>query len=773
VISVRRIVVAAVFLASAWPFPESLGQEALALANAQFRDTYRPWLEKYCGECHFGATVKAGVILEADATVEAILLHSETWNAVRRALSEHEMPPDESPQPDAASREAMVGWLNHVLETLYCSARPNAGAVTIRRLNRNEYRNTVRDFVGVDYEPAREFPGDDTGYGFDNIGDVLSLPPILLEKYLAAAEQIAQRAIIDPAALRTDRTYLGSDFDTCRGSYIGATAMVVAENGAIGTKTELAAPGRYSIEVTATGHQAGDEPVRFGVLVDGRTVETFEIASASPKTETKSLEVDLPAGEVTLGIQFLNDFLDRDDPRPVGNDRNLVVESARIRGPAAIPPEALPQSHRKLVTVNPDEQTSQLGAARIMIPQWLAQGFRRPPTEDETNRLVEFFRMAQADGHSFEQSLRLVLQAILVSPHFLFRVEEPIPEDGTARSLTDYELATALSYFLWGTMPDAALFAAAAEGRLANESEYRRQIERMLADPKATNLVENFAVQWLQLRQLDQATPSAGAFPEFSEELRESMRRETLLFVGRVIRGNESILRLLNSRESFLDERLAAHYGVEGVAGTEFRSVDMSPVRRGGLLTQASILTLSSYPARTSPVKRGKWIMENLLGEMPPPPDPMAMPLDEQRELTGTLRQRMEQHRKNPACASCHERMDALGFALENYDAIGRWRELDAREPIDATAAFPDGTTFRGADELQQLLSGPESKAFLHCFAEKLLIFALGRGLEYEDQCAVDEILRQAGEQEFRANAIITGIALSQPFRQRQRRGGN
>jgi hypothetical protein len=317
------------------------------------------------------------------------------------------------------------------------------------------------------------------------------------------------------------------------------------------------------------------------------------------------------------------------------------------------------------------------------------------------------------------------------------------------------------------------LFRLAIKKQLSDPKIYREQIARMLQDPKAENLVDNFAAQWLQLRLLNEATPNADLFPSFNEELRADMARETLLNVRRVILGNESILRLLDDTHTHLNQRIAEHYGVPGVTGNDFRRVDVGQHHRGGLLTQASILTLSSYPARTSPVKRGKWIMENLLGETPPPPDPNAMPLDEQRELVGTLRQRMEQHRKDPNCAACHARMDPLGFALENYDPIGRWREQDEGQAIDSSASFPDGVAVSGARELQQMLSGTDKQAFVRCFTEKLMTFALGRGLNYQDKCVVDGILQRTSADDFRVHSIVQAVAESDVFKKRQRRGAD
>ncbi len=746
-------------------------QEPLQIANQEFSATHQPIIKKFCGECHFGEAVKAGVNLELDSNVEAILRRQETWESVLRVLAEEEMPPEDSPQPSIDERAELRKWLDYVLHTLRCSARINPGAASLRRLNRTEYRNTIRDFTGVDYEPANQFPGDDVGYGFDNIGDVLSLPPILLEKYIAAAEQISAKAIVDTVSLNTDRVFQGGDLDACKGAYTGANVMTITENGTVSTVTPVLATGRYKITVSAMGHQAGDEPARMQIIVNGKSIDDFDVKSQYPDAEAKSIEVDLAVGDVSLGVAFINDFLDRNDTRATGNDRNLIVETIRVVGPIEIQPESLPEFHRRWIHARPDKETSQTALARKVIPQWLRLAFRRTPTDAETNRFVQLAESALADDSNLEKSMRLVLQAILMSPNFLYKVEQPLPSDGTERSLNDFELATSLSYFLWSTMPDEELLDLAAESRLRDPAVYREQVHRMLRDTKSVNLVENFAAQWLQLRQLDLANPNPEKFPLFDDSLRADMMRETKLFLNRVFRDNESILRLLDDKFSFLNERMADYYGVPGVEGKEFRRVNVSAQNRVGILTHASILTLSSYPARTSPVKRGKWIMENLLGQIPPPPDPAAMPLDEQHELVGTLRQRMEQHRRNPNCASCHERMDPLGFALENFDAIGRWRDEDEGMPIDASASFPDGTKFNGAGELQQMLAGSELQTFLRCFVEKLMTFALGRGLEYEDECVVDAVLQSAAKDDYKVQAIIVAIVESEPFRKRQSRG--
>ncbi len=705
--------------------------------------------------------------LEADVSVEGILNHRDTWSTVARALARHDMPPPDAAPLDDGKRKEFVDFLNRLLNELSCSSEIHPGAVTIRRLNHTEYRNTVRDLFGVDYAAADAFPGDDVGYGFDNIGDVLALPPILLERYFKAAEEISSQAITNLQSIHMDKMLSGLDLPEVKGLRQAIDSMIFYQNASSSLSLDFPAAGQYTIGIWAAGQQAGDEPVKMKVLIDDHAVQQFDIE----KPKQVSVDVDFEPGTHKIGCEFINDYFDKAHPAALNNDRNLIVQLIHVSGPNSISAQDLSASEQRLMFVKPGDGLSNEQAARKLIERWALWAFRRPPREEEIDQLLKLFGEAAQNDESFEGCMQIVLQAILVSPNFLYKVELPLPADGSRRALNDWELASALSYFLWSSAPDDALLEAARSGALSTADGYRQQIERMLDDPKAQNLVDNFAIQWLQLRRLDRAAPNPEKFPNFDDPLRHDMLTETQLTVQHVIETNAPITQLLDSKVSFVNGRLAKLYGIPGVDGDDFRQVDVASEHRGGLLTQASVLTATSNPSRTSPVKRGKWIMENLLGQTPPPPDPAAMPLDQQHELTGTLRERMEQHRRNPSCASCHARMDPLGFALEHYDAIGRWRDKDDGQPVDSSAKLPNGTEFDGAAELQQLLSGAMSRQFVRCFIERLMTFALGRGLDYRDHCVVDQILADVAQDDNRFRSIVLAICNSEPFRFRQKTG--
>jgi len=606
-----------------------------------FDSKLRPFLQRYCLDCHSGPDAEGSVQLDRHAKRQSVLEDRKTWERVLAMLRGRKMPPDGSPRPNNGEYDAVVAWIQGVFRESDLAAPPDPGRVTIRRLNRAEYANTVRDLLGIDFNPAADFPSDEVGYGFDNIGDVLTLPPLLMEKYLAAAEQIAARAIVD----------------------------------------------------------------------------------------TKS----------------------------------------------GVKPANLPEPHRRIFFVAPGENLSPEEAAEKILRRLATRAYRRPVSDQEIARLVKLAASARARGEGFEASIRLALQAILVSPHFLFRVELDPEPNGAApiRALNEYELASRLSYFLWSSMPDEELFALASRGTLREGLD--GQVRRMLADAKVKALVENFAGQWLQLRNLDQASPDKVQFPDFDEALRRAMRTESELFFAAVVREDRSVLELLDADYTFVNARLARHYGLKGVEGDDFRRVSLTAAgeegarARGGVLTQAAVLTVTSNPTRTSPVKRGKWVLENILGAPPPDPPPNVPMLrdDAQAVAGGTLRQRMEQHRKDPNCAVCHKEMDALGFALENFDAVGAWRTKDGDFPIDAAAELPDGRSFNGPRELKAMLR--ESKdQFVRCLAEKLLIYAIGRGLEPSDGRAVEGIVQATKANDYKFSALVLGIVHSDPFQKRR-----
>ncbi len=498
-----------------------------------------------------------------------------------------------------------------------------------------------------------------------------------------------------------------------------------------------------------------------GIVIDGEQVEVFAVSATEDKAGDYQTSLTLVKGSHKLSLSFLNDFYDPDK----GLDRNLYIARVGISGPVD-----LTDAQRAIIFLDPgDDDSQQQAAARKVLRRFASRAFRRPVTDQELARLVGLYLQSRGEGDSFEAALRWPLQAVLVSPHFLYKVEAPAI-DGKSRRLSAYEKATSLSYFLWSTMPDEELFNLAHSGELDQTDVYRNEVSRMLADDRSRALVENFATQWLQLRALKEVQPDPEMFPGIDATMRDDMVEETKRLVADLLQRDGNILELLDTRYTFVNQRLAKHYGLDNVEGDQFVKVTLDGQRRGGLLTQASILTLTSNPTRTSPVRRGKWILENLLGEQPPPPDPNVMALEDQPELTGTLRQRMEQHRQNPACATCHLTMDALGFSLEHYDAVGRWRDQDENFPIDAAGELPDGTTFSGADGLQELVRTRMKDKFLRCFTEKLLIYALGRGLEYYDECTVDKILESAAKDDFRLSSFIHAITECEPFLNRRGR---
>lgn len=740
----------------------ALSQDQLRMVQREYNDQVKPLLNKHCVDCHSGETADAGLDLSKFDSIKQLLNARKAWNKVRVRVAAKEMPPEESDPLNDSDHQKLLAWVDQLLNSVDCTDT-NPGRITIRRLNRTEYRNTVRDLIGVDYAAADDFPGDDVGYGFDNIADVLSLPPILMEKYLDAAEQITEQAIVDPNASAFSQSISGSDFSKAdNGSIIVNLSHLLTQNGTIEKEFDIPESGSFKFTIVAYGDQAGNEPCEMKVLIDNKRQFTRKIRSDEESNpEEVSLELKLKKGKRKIGIEFTNDFFDPRAPEGA-KDRNLYVARATLSGPYG----RLPDSHRTIIGKPPTNQGDQHVEARRIVNRFTSKAYRRRASKDELDRLMQFYERSRQSGDGYEVAIRNVFQAVLISPHFLYKIEAPTA-DGQTRFLSDFELATSLSFFLWGTMPDTELFALANSGGLKDYQAYQKEIARMLADPKATSLVENFAAQWLQLRHLEQFVPDPDLFPGVDGQLRSDMATETKMVIAELLKRDASIFELLESDFTFLNSRLAKHYGIEGVAGEDFRRISADETKRFGLMTQASILTLTSNPTRTSPVKRGKWIMENLLGEEPPPPDPAAMQLEDQAELKGTLRQRMEQHRANPNCAVCHKVMDELGFALENYDAVGRWRDKEETNRIDAHGELPDGTVFQGASELQEVIRTKMKKQFVRCLTEKMLIYALGRGLEYYDECAIDKIVMRLEKNDYRFSQLILGVVTSDPFLKR------
>lgn len=773
-----------------WVLFLTAGCFALNAAGSQqpgsqtFSTHLKPFLAQYCVSCHGNEKQKADLNLQAFGDQTVLLENRKVWEKVKEMLASREMPPDSKPQPEEEQRHAIIRFIEVELARLDCDGQVNPGRVTLRRLNRNEYNNTIRDLVGVDFKPAADFPSDEVGYGFDNIGDVLSLPPILMEKYLAAAEQIATNAIVahyrsGPPKQRIEAETLSS---TANGSLFQDRALSLDTEGEAFLDHSVTQAGEHILRARAFGQQAGPDPTRLEVRVDDQKLRVFDVAATEAAPEIYELKTRLEPGKHRLAFAYINNYNVQDHPDPkLRGDRNLIIDFVEIEGPLGITNHPLPETHRRIIPCAPDHGHSQ-DCARPILAQFAKRAYRRPVADNEVNRLIRFIDLAKAEGGTFEEGIQLAVQAILTSPHFLFRWEldsDRSHRTDTARNqpepfrpLNDFELASRLSYFVWSSMPDDELFRLAEQQALTDPVTLDAQVRRMLKDPKAKALVTNFASQWLTIRNLDLAAPDPKLFPHFDEELRSAMRKETELFFESVMRDDRSVLEFLDSDYTFLNERLARHYGMSGITGQEFRKVSLNPsAQRGGILTQASILTITSNPTRTSPVSRGKWILEQILGSPPPPPPPDVTELPEDKESieSASLRQRMEQHRSNPDCATCHNKMDPIGFAFENFDAVGSWRELDGKFPIDSSGVLPDGRRFQGPNDLKQILKTEES--FVRSLAEKMLTFALGRGLEYYDKCTLDDICRALAGNHYRFSVLVTEIVKSKPFLFKKRAG--
>jgi hypothetical protein len=724
-----------------------------------FDGDVQPFLKKYCFDCHEGDQAEGGVSMASYAEVTAKNTDRVHWQKILRQLQGKVMPPKDSPQPDESQRKNIMVWIESFALMPDCSKGERPGRVTLRRLNRAEYNNTIRDLFGIDIKPADIFPSDDVGYGFDNIGDVLTLPPVLLERYLEAAENV-MRAVIVTADIDTAPIKTGK----------GGT---LASRGEIGQEFDLSADGQYVVRARAFGDQAGDEPVQMEFRIDGKEKKKVDVSAKQSAPQDYEITLTLEKGKHQFAVAFLNDYYKPDAPDPKQRgDRNLHVEKFTVIGPVGVMPEELPEAHKRFFSkpieakIDRDTQRQQV---RDLVRPLASRAFRRRATDAEMDGLVALFDFAREKGETVERSMQITTSAILVSPSFLFRIEKDAPS-GKTRTLSDVEMASRLSYFLWSSLPDDELFRAGVKGELHTDKQLIEQALRMLKDPKSKALVENFAGQWLQLRNLDTFFPDKERFPDYDDALKSAMRRETEEFFSYLVREDRSVLEFLDADYTFVNERLAKHYGLQGVSGEEFRRVSVDPAQRGGLLGQASILSVTSNPTRTSPVKRGKWILENLFASPPPPPPPNVPELaveNKEKPLTGTLRQQMEQHRSDPSCAACHQLMDPLGFGLENYNAVGAWRTDDGLHPVDPSGELPDGRSFKGPAELKTILKGREEE-FRRCFAEKMLTYAIGRGLEHYDACAVQRISRECAENGNRFSVIVTEIVLSPAFRQRE-----
>jgi hypothetical protein len=961
---------------------------ATDVKTASFLKDAHPILEKYCFECHGNGASSGDVTLDKFKTAADVLKDRQLWETVLHHVNTQEMPPSDAKLfPDTAEREQLSDWIEGTLYN-YDPSKPDAGRVTIHRLNRSEYNNTIRDLVGVNFQPADDFPSDNSGYGFDNVSDVLSLSPTLMQDYLAAANKILDEAIptgtipsetkhfqanlmefgfnadgdsgdgwMPLGALEEDEVAMtlpvnGGEYTvrvqaynkvrgaapakpiylTCMiddavshvwaveatdvanpgvyearmsippgkhrvamvnhrmrgGAYelqmkngrIGleqsGTIMVkwvelegplpnlcvrypapslavvgdgkfnergervLEHNGTVSTTFTVPKAGNYILRAEAYANQAGQDFAKMEFAINGHAVQTFDVYAPATRIPTPGqavfstvllqaqpqmyeFQVNLPPGKTQFSAAFVNELADPENPDPNLRARALVINHLEVVGldePQAPPP--MPESMKKIFAQaktaaqsTPDPQTNM---ARNIVATFAHQAWRRPVEPAEVDKLMTLYTAAQKDGLSFDQSVKQPLKGILVSPYFLFRGEiQPDPDNpASVHPVDEFALASRLSYFLWSSTPDEELLSLAEHNQLRKNLD--AQVKRMMASPKAQAFVENFAGQWLEIRNLQFVAPDHDTYPAFDENLRRAMLKETDLFFGSIMHEDRSVLDFLNADYTFVNEPLAKLYGIPNITGEEFQRVSLVGTPRRGVFTQASVLTLTSNPTRTSPVKRGKWVLEELLGSPPPPPPPNVPELktDQGQAASGTLRQQMEQHRADPVCASCHARMDPIGFGLENFDGIGRWRDAEiiapptapvadanvqaaadaqgaaANAPADANApaavdanasatevapaaapqSFPidssgklvTGESFKGAAELADILASTKRDFFVRTLTDKMLTYSLGRGTEYYDRDTIQRISQDLAKNQYKFSTLILDVVNSLPF---------
>ncbi len=746
------------------------------------RDIY-PAIKKYCVECHSGNEAEGGINFGLLMKFPKSQNERKSWRKILSMLEAKAMPPeDHEPKPSNQELDDIADWIADNYFNINCDEVNDPGRVTIRRLNRQEYSNTIRDLIGVKLNLTKDFPSDEVGEGFDNIGDVLSLPPLLMEKYLQASQKIVDAAIIaNPKDLIAPRKYKSDDLITTSSvKDDGLDFKPLLSNNDVYVEVPFQWEGTYLIRVEAAGDQAGPDKVRMGIRVNGKQVDEHTIKEHKSWKVFESKIVigkskSLKKGKHRISAAFLNDYYNPKAKKAKDRDRNMGVRFIEIEGPLEGADVSYPESHRRIIFVKPEKGNSAHKCFQQIFSKITERAYRRPVSEAELKSILHLVEKSYKDGESFEECVKLGLQAILISPHFLFRIElDDKPDDPkSSHDLSEYELASRLSYFLWSSMPDHELFQLAREKKLHQPEILKKQVLRMLADSRSTALVKNFGSQWLNLRSLDNVAPDFRKFPEFNDQLKRAMWKETELLFTEIMKKDRSILEFLTADYTFLNEHLARHYGIKGVRGKEFRRVELKQGQRIGVLTHASILTLTSAPKRTVPVKRGKWIMENILGVSPPPPPPGVPELAEAQKKNPKLsiREQMEIHRANPACASCHVLMDPIGLGFENYDPIGRWREKDNELAIDASGELPGGQKFGNALELVSLLEKNKKQFGTH-LSKQLLTYALGRGLLYYDDCAIEKIVSEMENQDYRFSVLVSEIVLSHPFTMRRGDGG-
>ncbi len=754
-------------------------------------------VQQFCVTCH-NERVRSGDLVLDPSAVGRPGAAPAVWEKVVRKLRLRAMPPAGMPRPDDAVYESLTGWLEARLDES-AAAHPNPGRTSIHRLNRAEYQNAVRDLLGLEVDTATLLPPDDSSGGFDNNADALGLSPALLQSYLSAARTIAATAVGSRLPAADSATYrVRGDASQTR----HLEGLPLGTRGGIAAEHWFPADGTYLITVnllqTNLGSIRGLEYRQdLEITVDGERVllasvggeEDYRESSLNATNVVNSLDdrlrvrVPVAAGPRTVTAAFLEKTTSQMGHRLQNFERSTLiatdhlgmphVESMTVTGPFEPTGAGQTPSRERVFVCHPGPTVSEQACATRIVTTLARRAYRRPVERSDLEPLMRFYETGRTDG-GFEAGIELAVRAMLASPNFIFRAEND-PKSaapGTVYAVSDVDLASRLSFFLWSSIPDDELLAIAEAGTLRHPAVLEAQVRRMLADPRALDsIVDNFAAQWLQIRNIRATTPDKNLFPNFDDNLRRAFATELELFVGSVVREDRSVLDLLTADDTFLNERLAVHYGVPDVYGSQFRRVTLADETRRGLLGKGGILLLTSHANRTSPVVRGKWILDNVFGTPPPAPPANVPPLEEGESAGAlTMRERMEAHRANPVCAACHRIMDPLGLALENFDAVGSWRASEAGQPIDASGVLLDGSSVNGVEGLRDALRG-RADVFVAAMTEKLLAYALGRQLEPTDQPAVRAIVRRAAAEEYRLSALVLGVVESPPFRQRMTTG--
>ena len=767
---------------------------SISSGSPQSASSPQAFLDRYCVTCHTESSKEKGLVPVAldKLDLSKISRDAELWEKVLRRIETGVMPPPGAPRPDPSAAKGVTTWLTAGLDRA-AQSNPNPGRTLLHRLNRTEYANAIRDLLSLEIDSPSLLPADDSAYGFDNIADALGLSPALQERYVSAALKIGALAVGDPRVSPDGTTYRIRQ-DVSQDRHI--EGMPLGTIGGTQVRHNFPLDGEYTFQVklyrTNLNIMRGlDAEHEIEIAVDGNRVHSAKLGGPAdlealfqkPTDTGDAVEarlkarVPIKAGVHVVTAAFVQEPQVAGAGRLQRYERSTVdnfdwsgqphIQTLTINGPFDNTGPGDTPSRRRIFTCRPANANAEPLCARQIVSTIARRAYRQPITDADLQRLMSFFETGRRAG-GFEAGVQAALQRILVSPQFIFRIErDSVP--GAVHRISDVELASRLSFFLWSSIPDDPLLQLAIDGKLSRPAVLESEVRRMLADPKASALVENFAGQWLRLRNVRNVSPNSDLFPDFDDNLRQAFRRETELLFDSIVRQDRNVLELMTANYTFVNERLARHYGIPGIYGSQFRRVSVTEPARQGLLGQGSFLAVTSHAERTSPVLRGKWILENILGMPVPPPPPNVPPLKERAngDKPRTMREQMAEHRSNPACANCHKIMDSLGFALENFDAVGAWRSEEAEAPIDASGELADGSHVNGVVELRAaLLKNPE--LFVGTMTEKLLTYALGRGVDYRDMPAVRTIVRDASRDGYKFSGIVLGVARSMPLQMRK-----